>query len=652
MGKDEQSGDGIASKAEEEEKGFAEGLYSTVWEEAITFTTPRVVHVKSKSLSGLYWLITAGIWVYVVISIFLNYEYLVKVDQSAIVSGWGEEGTMYNNTDTEVYCAAPYTDDFYYGSQWKYFNVGCARYPMTDIMMKRTPDFQFFTTANFERTYTTGKCSASATCNANTAECSTTSSSTSCRAHMIDDWCSCVEYKTLYVQGVEHMSLHLDHDSLVDFASGTHYQASSSSTKSGNTPMVTKLRAPNGTIIKTWQTPDSIDIEIETLLELAGVDLNTKNPDVVSKDPSAAGQTAYWRMTGVPLVMNMDYKNYDVSGEDGFLAWEHDDKIYCELTVEVTGTWASMGSESVSFPNGISYNQRAGTNSYDYDTTVVDRYRQGIQVVFMPHGSIGEIDSNAILTAVLNGVVLMGMATTITTLVGKHIYKCDGFGSIFKKYQDTECDPLKTLARSAAAAAFRVAQFDATLDPDRTGNLDIRVMYENLRMMFGKDLTKPQIALLVKDMIHHSDLEGDKMVAVDEFTNFISDDSCDLLNVVEHYKLLDENNMGAAEKGLTAEEFLKEIQEKRVPPELYERMKSLRAIRDQKPSALTKKQKKHIKKQKKAIEKEQKKQQKQADKYQQSVSDDEEKGQMGVNPIQMTTLEGSTVNEEQMRDQM
>ena len=32
------------------------------------------------------------------------------------------------------------------------------------------------------------------------------------------------------------------------------------------------------------------------------------------------------------------------------------------------------------------------------------RYRQGIQVVFMPHGSIGEIDSNAILTAVLNGI--------------------------------------------------------------------------------------------------------------------------------------------------------------------------------------------------------------------------------------------------------
>ena len=68
------------------------------------------------------------------------------------------------------------------------------------IMMKRTPDFQFFTTANFERTYTTGKCSTSTTCNANTAECGTTSSSTSCRAHMIDDWCSCIEYKTLYVQ--------------------------------------------------------------------------------------------------------------------------------------------------------------------------------------------------------------------------------------------------------------------------------------------------------------------------------------------------------------------------------------------------------------------------------------------------------------------
>ena len=61
------------------------------------------------------------------------------------------------------------------------------------------------------------------------------------------------------------MALHLAHDSLVDFASGTKYQASSSSTAIGNTPMVTKLKAPNGTIIQTWETPEDIDITIATV---------------------------------------------------------------------------------------------------------------------------------------------------------------------------------------------------------------------------------------------------------------------------------------------------------------------------------------------------------------------------------------------------
>ena len=144
---------------------------------------------------------------------------------------------------------------------------------------------------------------------------------------------------------------------------------------------------------------------------------------------------------------------------------------------------------------------------------------------------------------------------------------------------------------------------------------------------------------------------GDKKVAVDEFTNFISDDSCDLLNVVEHYQQLDENSLGAAKKGKNGTEFLAEIHDGQVPPELYERMKSLRAIRDQRPSALTKKQKKHLKKQQKKIEKQQKKHHEQVG-YQKSLSDDEEKGQVGVNPIEMQTLEGSTVNQEQMEGQM
>jgi len=617
-------GVGVASKAEEEEQSCAAGLWDVIATEAITFTTPRVLHVKCRSLSGLYWLITAGIWVYVVTSIFLNYEYLIKVDPAAIVSGWGEEHTMYTNNNTEVYCSAPYTDDFDFGNQWHYFNVGCARYPMTDIMMKRTPGFQFFTTANFERTYTTGRCSTSATCNTNTPSL----------VHSIDDWCSCVDYSTMYVQGAEHMSLHLDHESLIDFVSGTRYRASSSSTKEGLTPMVTKLKAPNGTIVATWQTPERINIEVATLLELAGVDLDTKNADAAN----SSGVTPYWRMTGVPLVMNMDYKNFDVSGEDGFLAWEHDDKIYCELTVQVTGVWASMGSESVSFPNGIRYVQRAGTRKYDYDTTVVDRYRQGIQIMFMPHGSVGEIDGNAILTAILNGVVLMGLATTITTLVGKHVYPCDGFGSIFKKYQDTECHPEKALARSAAAAAFRVAQFDATLDPDCTGEMDIRVMYENLRMMFGKDLTKEQIALLIKDLVYHSDLEGDKIVQVDEFTNFLSDDNCDLLNVVEHYRLMEDDSLGVSEDGLTATEMLAKIHEKHIPDELYQRMKSIRHLQETKKSILTRKQKKKLKKQEKKLAKEEKEQQEKEAKYtgQLADSEDEEKGQ--INPVEMAAM--------------
>ena len=108
------------------------------------------------------------------------------------------------------------------------------------------------------------------------------------------------------------MSIVVNHDSMVDFDSGSAFTASSSNTGAGFIKMVTILRAENGTDIGKWETPQDVEIPLATLLDMIDVDLDTINPATFTS--TVTGNQAYYRMTGVQIVLDMDYKNFDVDG--------------------------------------------------------------------------------------------------------------------------------------------------------------------------------------------------------------------------------------------------------------------------------------------------------------------------------------------------
>ena len=110
------------------------GIWGLIWGEICTFRSPRYVHVEKGEVAAIWWLFAMGILIYVLCSIFLDYTYLVTETPVPIVSGWGLAGTMYAPYTSEPsYCSSPYTDNYHYGEFWKYYNVGCARYPMSEV---------------------------------------------------------------------------------------------------------------------------------------------------------------------------------------------------------------------------------------------------------------------------------------------------------------------------------------------------------------------------------------------------------------------------------------------------------------------------------------------------------------------------------------
>jgi len=511
--------------------GFKEGIIDSV----TTFRTHRTVNVKNKWLAALYWAMWSLAFIYILYSIFDGYQYLTTTSPIGVVGGYGEVGTMYTGAAaTPAYCSAPYTNDYYETTDWQYVNIGCARYPITDVMLKRAPTFQFFTTLMYERTYTMATCSTSSTCNTGTAG-----------VDVVGDSCMCTTYASKYVVNPEGMNLRMYHDVNVDFAqSGTSYEGSSSSLTAHdgttNKPIKTTIMAANGSTVASYETPDDINIQLSTILELAELDLDTYNTEPgVGKTHYHSGGTylggnyPYWRMTGGTIVFHMDYRNYDVTGEDAFYD-DHDSKIYCVIKVEHIGSWASVGSESADFESPIRYTQGTG-KMYTYNTVVVDRYRQGIKVIFSPHGSMGEVDVYAVINALLNGVVMLGVATSITTLVAKYCSPCGGFMGVFRNFQDVECRPDHVIARTAAHASAQASNFIRAFDKGCTGTLNQRMLFENIKTLCGEDLTDEQIAECVSDICAYADVDNDGDVAVDEFTHFLAPDECDLMNVIAKY---------------------------------------------------------------------------------------------------------------------
>jgi len=134
-----------------------------------------------------------------------------------------------------------------------------------------------------------------------------------------------------------------------------------------------------------------------------------------------------------------------------------------------------MGSEAIEFPTSTSYTD-AGNNIYTQESVMLDRYRQGIKVIFRPHGSIGKIDAFKIIDMIIQGVVLLGVASTLTTIIATNPYLAsfidlESFSQIFARYYAVAIEGKgdAVTAKTAAKAATQASQFFRTFDPQMTG---------------------------------------------------------------------------------------------------------------------------------------------------------------------------------------
>jgi len=256
---------------------------------------------------------------------------------------------------------------------------------------------------------------------------------------------------------------------------------------------------------------------------------------------------AKMRLTGVTLNIDFGFYNYkhgDDDRSDGgggtTYSWGRHN-VVCIMTVTQNIGWSSLGSDIVeSSVTRKLQAPRGGTQAiYMGVGTTKDVYRQGVNMVYKSHGEIGSFDFFDFINTFTNALVLLGAATTITTLVAVNTGIIGQDGAILSNYTYTLCTPEEVYARTCAQAASQAGTFMRNFDPHRRGHLCEASLFRKLKLILHRDLTDEQIAQVTDDCFKIADMDDDNKVSLDEFCTFITKGDANLHNVVLRYK--DEN---------------------------------------------------------------------------------------------------------------
>lgn len=171
------------------------------------------------------------------------------------------------------------------------------------------------------------------------------------------------------------------------------------------------------------------------------------------------------------------------------------------------------------------------------------RYRQGVVVDFRGHGLYWHFDMVQMMTALLTGAVLLGMAVTVTDLVainlfrpkkvtdpktGKKKWKLEmtATSRVLRAKRIENVSPDFVMAAQAMFGALAVSSFNA-LDTDGDGVVDA----ENLVAAFSRvgGITYEQACEMTKLIMHKGDRDGGQKDGKLTFTEFVSVVSMDMM---------------------------------------------------------------------------------------------------------------------------
>jgi len=223
--------------------------------------------------------------------------------------------------------------------------------------------------------------------------------------------CVCTTHATTYPVGTERMSVAFSHafstSEVMDSLSG------SSALRDGVLASTT-IAFRNGTA-KHFAEGESVRLTLEDWLKAGGLQggLDERNY-AVAPDATDASRHPYVRTTGVSVILDIEYSNLPSSSDIPEFGFRHQTSAIVRPRIEKT--WAGLAMRAPIYegvPSGAE-----GARSY----RKLLRYSQGIVFKIQGSGIIYRLDVTHLVTTLTSTIVMLGLATTLTGLVGKYLW--------------------------------------------------------------------------------------------------------------------------------------------------------------------------------------------------------------------------------------
>jgi len=481
------------------------------------YTAPRFVVIQDMRVGIPHKVLVCGIIAYVLFNILSNQSYLYTETPQGTVAAFSTitekvyeaNGVQFNDPNA-VPCSNASVYDFYYSKDFVYNNFTCAFLSPEQYTVKDMQGNVFFLThftdiRSVTRPKKDGDCPE--------AEDTNLDGNYQLRAGnlTLNDTCAYRQEEDFLVPASTEMS----------FTFLSSYDTSSFIGKSGAAPRTFVRRKGSTNNLAEFPAGSEIEASVQDWLDWAGVDLDSRFneqpfPANNVDDPNfqgenfSAGEFPYVRVTGLKIVLLTSFYNYNLQPGSSGIGTTSSETV-CVVEIEPQLTWTSLGDDVSFMLNSPVDPQILTIDNVTIENQIYtyDRYRYGIQFQFVFGGTMGSFDYNAFINALVQGLVLIGVAGTITSLIAQ--YMLGTRSQLYRSNMRTDVNFRREYARFTAQALVAASAF-SIIDENGTGCLDKAEIFKQLKYVFGASgkraatLSDDKLAILAEFLIK----EGDK----------------------------------------------------------------------------------------------------------------------------------------------
>ena len=477
------------------------------WRALLPYTTSRRLRVDVWQLGLSFKLLQLTILIFVGIDIFNRNAWAHAEVPAGRINSYGEGTADFTSTlaleDNKVsYCSSD-DHDYIFSDNYNYERPPCRSLDPEEVVTKSIGAVTF-TTSIIESVELAWACGAvDDDALAKKARCDTMipggafhvdGATTGYAAWKVDTplkgmQCKCTTRETYYVKGVEHMGIVFEHGySTTGKAGGLG--GSSGVEGDGLSTQIGPNRFEGG---------DRIIMSLEKIIALnvQGHTLDTKNNDVRKDKRDNNEAVPYFRATGMKLKVDIVYENLYDSDRAGVANSDVDAKV----EVTAVGGWAGPGAQvfyiqAPTLTPWVDYPKKM-TRTYEKMT----RYRQGVEVVFVPAGFVYWFDYQHFITVFMGAYLFIAVAVAIMDFIAFNVLP-NGVSKVLYAKRAERVSKVHSFAQLGLRAAVAVKDFKA-LDVDNQGYVEVK----DLVSVFGSipSVSKEEAMMMAQTIMRAAD---------------------------------------------------------------------------------------------------------------------------------------------------